>query len=238
MSDTKDLKSNEIADEKGNESLTIVGNILLQLPALTNEEQVKLLISTCERRLNELHRIDLEKKITNALKQKYSNVVSLVRFANNFKIDAYCTYRTFETSYDVKDGVTFLLSLCNSEKCDDIKGKHDMHLVISGSFTKGLGSNIKNFNADYYITNDPRPETDIKYYMKNLDKPAFHHSPKTLCNYGTIDINDISVNDIVDKLNFSHNDINKKTYSWFGLFPGNENKLKSFLYDVLIAITL
>ena len=36
----------------------------------------------------------------------------------------------------------------------------------------------------------------------------------------------------------SQDDINNKTYLLFGIIPRNENKLKSFLDDILIAITM
>lgn len=211
--------------------------LVRQIRSLKDEKDLKYISSTCDAKINDMHRINLEKRMINALKKKYSTFSSLVKFANNLKINM---YTTFKSSGNFMGGGLFKLTMCKLEHCAD--PSNCTHLEINGSFTK---INDKSFNvqASYTITNDPRPETDIRYYMSESvvssvgDLVIKVNKTNMLCGSGT-SIYDCAVNDITDKLSLPQTELFVKSYALFGLVPRNENMLKSFLNDILTTITM
>lgn len=219
--------------EKSDTKEVDVTNIIKIISSLSKNDDLKEIINYTQTKLDERIGNDLERKIKKALKTKYSNIVDLVTFANNLKLVSYKTTKGYDG-----DECLFTLSLCMCNKsCYFIESESLCpKLIINGSFGKHNEERerLSSMWADYHIVNVPDSSTDIKHLMEERSGQV----PKTkrLNVYGSSLVYDSSVHEIQKTFAFDEEEITNKTYVFFGLVPVNENKLKSFLSDLLTII--
>lgn len=211
-----------------------VTEIVDTINVITKREDLKEIFNSCQKRFDKLTRIELEEKIINALMTKYVKFNDLYRLAKTIKLTKYYTDTKSSDSIDrCKFKITICCGFCTC-KCD----KKYKHLEIIGSFTKYKDETERKYtlNANYKITNNRRATSNIKHYMSEKTNEEEKYLCYSICSESNI--SDTVANDIMQHILILGDDVLIKTHYFFGLFYNTENKFKSFLADLLMAIVV
>lgn len=182
----------------------------------TDKDNIKKVISFYESKLDDAYRRELEERMRETLKKKYAEHSEIVKLANNFEIISYKTHRNHLGIYKCE----YIISLCKAEECDS----KCSHLIIHGVMTSFLIYTKKIYTSvvDYYIAKES-VETPIRKLLQHPGTTHIYHS---------------AVSDIMKELVYIDSEVYALTFSFFGLVPTTENKLRTFLKDLLDMVTV